>query len=127
MAGNWADAANYVAQALAAATGYNAEVNAQDLNIPGYWVTPVSRSFDRLGVDVATLTFDVYAVTSSMPNATAALEELSNMQDALISLGDTYPELRGHGLDAEIAQVQLSNKAPEPLPALRFTITVEDE
>ncbi|AYN56963.1 hypothetical protein PBI_ATRAXA_7 [Arthrobacter phage Atraxa] len=126
MAGNWADAARYIAESLET-TGYNAKVNAQDLNIPGFWVTPATRTFDRLDASTATLTFDVYAVVSPMPNAEAALEELSDMQDALIGLGETQPELRGQGLDAEVTQVQLSNKTPEPLPALKITITVEDE
>lgn len=120
MASNWASAAAELADLIEAQTDYEADVNPQDLNLPGYWVTPVSRSFDTLAGDDYSATFEVYAIAAMHTVPSTALEELSDMHDALIATGLGV----GTGT-AEIAAVQLSNKAPDALPALKITITVE--
>ena len=122
MATNWAAAAAELATILEAGTEYEADVNPQNLNLPGYWVTPVSRSFDTLAREDYTATFEVYAVSAMQSTPSAALEQLSDMHDALLATGLGV----GTGT-AEIAAVQLSNKAPDALPALKITIQVEVE
>lgn len=122
MATNWAAAAAELATILEAGTDYEADVNPQNLNLPGYWVTPVSRSFDTLERNEYTATFEVYAVSAMRSTPSAALEQLSDMHDALLATGLGV----GTGT-AEIAAVQLSNKAPDALPALKITIQVEVE
>lgn len=123
MADNWAAIAKVIADMLEANTPYEAEVNAQNLNVPGYWVTPVSREFNRLGAG-STLIFDIYAISNPRGGADEALEQLSDMQQAV---RDLPPPLNGQGNSAEVASVLLNNKAADALPALKMTIQVEDE
>lgn len=123
MADNWAAIAQAIATLLEENTDYEAEVNAQNLNVPGYWVTPVSRTFDTLSGEESTLVFEVYAISNPRGGADEALEQLSDMQAAVRALPEP---LNGQGNVAEVAAVQLSNKSPDALPALKMTIQVED-
>lgn len=123
MADNWAAIARAIADMLEAHTDYEAEVNAQNLNVPGYWVTPVSRTYDTLSGEESVLVFDIFAISSPRGGADEALEQLSDMQEAVRNLPDP---LNGQGNVAEVAAVQLSNKSPDALPALKITIQVED-
>lgn len=122
---DFAQAAQDLADMLEAGTPYEADVNPQDLNLPGYWVTPVRRVFETLDTSSCTCIFDVFAVAQAAPVPMQALAELSKMQDALNA--STLPALNGAGNDGEITYVQLSNKSPDALPALKFTITLEVE
>ena len=124
MADNWAAIAKVIADMLEANTPYEAEVNAQNLNVPGYWVTPVSREFNRLGEDGSTLIFEIYAISNPRGGADEALEQLSDMQQAIRDLPEP---LNGQGNAAEVASVLLNNKSADALPALKMTIQVEDE
>lgn len=123
MSDNWAVIAQAIADMLEEHTDYEAEVNAQNLNVPGYWVTPVSRSFDTLHGEESTLVFEVFAVSNPRGGADEALSQLSDMQEAVRMLPEP---LNGQGNIAEVAAVQLSNKSPDALPALKMTIQVED-
>ena len=123
MADNWAEIAKAIAGMLEADTPYEAEVNAQNLNVPGYWVTPVSREFNRLGAG-STLIFEIYAISNPRGGADEALEQLSDMQQAIRDLPEP---LNGQGNAAEVASVLLNNKSADALPALKMTIQVEDE
>lgn len=123
MADNWAVIAKAIAEMLEADTPYEAEVNAQNLNVPGYWVTPVSREFNRLGAG-STLIFEIYAISNPRGGADEALEQLSDMQQAIRDLPEP---LNGQGNAAEVASVLLNNKSADALPALKMTIQVEDE
>lgn len=123
MADNWAEIAKAIADMLEADTPYEAEVNAQNLNVPGYWVTPVSREFNRLGAG-STLIFEIYAISNPRGGADEALEQLSDMQQAIRDLPEP---LNGQGNTAEVASVLLNNKSADALPALKMTIQVEDE
>lgn len=123
MADNWAAIAKVIADMLEANTPYEAEVNAQNLNVPGYWVTPVSREFNRLGAG-STLIFEIYAISNPRGGADEALEQLSDMQQAIRDLPEP---LNGQGNTAEVASVLLNNKSADALPALKMTIQVEDE
>lgn len=123
MADNWAAIAKVIADMLEANTPYEAEVNAQNLNVPGYWVTPVSREFNRLGAG-STLIFEIYAISNPRGGADEALEQLSDMQQAIRDLPEP---LNGQGNAAEVASVLLNNKSADALPALKMTIQVEDE
>lgn len=123
MADNWAAIAKVIADILEANTPYEAEVNAQNLNVPGYWVTPVSREFNRLGAG-STLIFEIYAISNPRGGADEALEQLSDMQQAIRDLPEP---LNGQGNAAEVASVLLNNKSADALPALKMTIQVEDE
>lgn len=123
MADNWAAIAQAIAGMLHDNTEYEAEVNAQNLNVPGYWVTPVSREFNRLGAG-STLIFEIYAISNPRGGADEALEQLSDMQQAIRDLPEP---LNGQGNAAEVASVLLNNKSADALPALKMTIQVEDE
>ena len=123
MADNWAAIAKVIADMLEANTPYEAEVNAANLNVPGYWVTPVSREFNRLGAG-STLIFEIYAISNPRGGADEALEQLSDMQQAIRDLPEP---LNGQGNAAEVASVLLNNKSADALPALKMTIQVEDE
>lgn len=124
MATNWALIANEIAGLLSEHTGYEAEVNAQNLNLPGYWVTPVSRHFDTLSGDHSSLVFEVYAISTPRGGADEALDLLSDMHAAIMDLPEP---LNGQGMLAEVAAVQLGNKSPDALPALKITIEIEEE
>lgn len=123
MADNWAAIAKQIAGLLHDNTAYEAEVNAQNLNVPGYWVTPVSREFNRLGSG-STLVFEIYAISNPRGGADEALEQLSDMQQAVRDLPEP---LNGQGNAAEVTSVLLNNKSSDALPALKMTIQVEDE
>lgn len=123
MADNWAEIAKVIAGLLRDNTDYEAEVNAQNLNVPGYWVTPVSREFNRLGAG-STLVFEIYAISNPRGGADEALGRLSDMQQAIRDLPEP---LNGQGNTAEVASVLLNNKSADALPALKMTIQVEDE
>lgn len=125
MATSWGDAARELAQILEDETIYEADTNPADLNIPGYWVSPVSRTFETLGGDY-TAVFDVYAIADLAAPA-EALDQLSAMQDALNDLSETHPGLHGLGTTAEIEAIILSGKSPDALPAIKITITLEVE
>lgn len=120
MATNWAAATEELAQMLELQTPYEADANPQNLNLPGYWVTPVSRSFDTLAGEEYTATYEVYAVAAIRSVPTEALAELSDMHEAFIATG-----IGTGAATAEVAAVQLTNKAPDALPALKITIQVE--
>ena len=124
MATNWAVIANQIAALIEDGTPYEAEVNAQNLNLPGFWVTPVSRHFDTLSGDHSTLVFEVYAISTPRGGADEALDELSKMHAAIMDLPEP---LNGQGMLAEVAAVQLGNKSPDALPALKITIEIEEE
>ena len=126
MATSWGDAARELTGILEAETIYEADTNPADLNIPGYWVVPVSRTFDTLSGDNYTAVFDVYAIADVAVPADA-LDELSTMQDALVDLSTNYAGLHGLGTTAEIEAVILSGKSPDALPAVKMTITLEIE
>lgn len=123
MADNWAAIAETIADLIDAGTPYEAEVDASKLNLPGFWVTPVSRNFDTLDGDRSTLIFDILAITNPQGGAVEALGTLSDMQAAFRALPDP---LNSQGANAEVVSIQLPNQAPDGLPALRIQIEVED-
>lgn len=125
MASNWADAAKELADLIEHYTDYEADVQPANLNLPGFWVTPVSRDFDTLDGESYLATFEVFGITSPAPGVQDVLATLSDMQDALRTLGDTVPELHGIGQVAEIYQVSLDSKNPDGLPGIKTTITLE--
>lgn len=123
MADNWAAIAETIAGLIDEGTPYEAEVDPTKLNLPGFWVTPVSRNFDTLDGDRSTLIFDILAITNPRGGAVEALSTLSDMQAALRALPDP---LNSQGANAEVVSIQLPNQAPDGLPALRIQIEVED-
>lgn len=122
-ADNWAIVAAEVAEAIESNSIYEAAVNPANLNLPGYWVTPVRRTYDTLARDRCTVELAVYAIAGPLPDPTATLETLSDMQDSLMDVGDFMGWSLGH--DGEISEVALRNKAPDNLPALKFETTLE--
>ena len=125
MATNWAAAAKELSDLIEQHTKYEADVQPANLNIPGFWVTPVSRDFDTLDGESSLVTFEVFGVVSPAPGVIDVLTELSDMQDALRELGDTLPQLHGIAQFAEIYQVALDSKNPDGLPGIKTTITLE--
>lgn len=126
MASSWGEAARELAQILEAETPYEADTNSADLNIPGYWVSPVSRTFETLSHETYSAVFEVYAITDLAAPADA-LDGLSAMQDALNALADSHPGLHGLGTTAEIESIIIPGKSLDALPAVKFTITLEVE
>ena len=126
MASSWGDAARELSEILEAETIYEADTNPADLNIPGYWVSPVSRTFDTLDHSSYTAVFDVYAIADLAAPADV-LDQLSAMQDALIALSLSHPGLHGLGTTADIEAIILTGKSPDALPAIKTTITLEVE
>lgn len=124
MASKWSEAAQQLAAMLEEQTQYEADANAQDLNLPGYWITPVSVNFDTLGGQTYLAAFDIYAITSNRSVPLDALDELSEMHTAL---RDTLGSVAIGTGAAEVTAVTLGNKAPDALPALKISITVEVE
>lgn len=123
---SWGDAAREFAQIIEDGTEYEADTNPADLNIPGYWISPVSRTFETLDGGNYTAVFDVWAVTD-LAAPVDALDGLSAMQDALNDLAAAHPGLHGLGTTAEIEALILSGKSPDALPAIKMTITLEVE
>jgi len=122
MVASWSETTKELAQILFDGTSYEASPNPQDLNLPGYWVTPVSRSFDTLAGTGYTAIFEVFAVCPNYTTPIDSLDTLSAMHDEVralnIGVGDAT---------AEVAAVQLTNKSADPLPALKITLQVEVE
>lgn len=104
--------------------GFNAETNLQNLNLPGYWITPRTRRLDTLAADRYTVDIDIYAIAGPAPDPLQALDELSTMQDALVQIGRNN-RLTGLGDQAEVYDMNLQNFSADPIPAFRIEHTLE--
>lgn len=105
-----------LAAELAALLDIPVEMDPRDLTLPGILITPGKIAFDRLAGDLATSEIEAWIVTADT-NPVTALDEL----------GDILLLLREHVTINEVEPVtlQLTNQAPDPLPALRIPIPIE--
>lgn len=115
MAG-YGDALTYVRDQLAGA-GVAAVLDTRDLNLPGAWVEPntLTPAYLDGGMDASVTV--VLVVPDSGP-----VESLNMLTDLLTLV------LEGTSLqvpEVEATRARLENHSPDPLPALRFTTTVQ--
>lgn len=103
--------------ALIESGGLDASADPRNLTIPGAWVQPTGRDFDRLDAETYTATWSLYLVAPD----NGPLDSLDTLDDLAAQLLAVLPDL-GAGA---VVGVQLPNHSPDPLPALQFTVEME--
>lgn len=108
----YGEATTEVAQQLREA-GLPVETNAQDLTLPGGWLTPNGIEFDRLGLGEYTGRWSLFLVTRNNDPITS----LDDLWEMAAQVRAVFPSYRAQALT-----VTLANHSPEPLPAFRIEI-----
>lgn len=94
-------------------TGLPVTTNAQNLTLPGAWLTPAGVDYDLMDAGKYTGTWVLFLVTRNN-DPLVALDDLSTMAG---KVRDLFPAFK-----AEAITVTLANHSPDPLPAFRINI-----